>query len=172
MEVHNIPTLLRKDLGPMFPEQPDMAAVITLSFHTENDMSKWSEEVEEEREKVTHASVLHCKEICGRLKEEGYWADFIDPSSGTPHFSAHTNHTLFETDERYRLLGFSIEDLGCCKVTFDKFVTHCLMKNILQVISHNKFGRHVFVATIVTNASSESDVVENIMEEMSLDPLV
>ena len=45
-------------------------------------------------------------------------------------------------------------------------------ENLFQVISHNKFGRHVFVATIVTNASSESDVVENIMEEMSLDPLV
>ena len=117
MEAHNIPTVLRKDLGSMFPEQPDMAAVITLSFHTENDMSKWSEEVEAEREEVTHASVLHCKEICGRLRDEGYWADFIDPSSGTPHFAAHTNHTLFETDERYRLLGFSIEDLGCCKVT-------------------------------------------------------
>lgn len=155
MEAHNIPTVLRKDLGSMFPEQPDMAAVITLSFHTENDMSKWSEEVESEREEVTHASVLHCKEICGRLRDEGYWADFIDPSSGTPHFSAHTNHTLFETDERYRLLGFSIEDLGCCKV-----------------VSHNKFGRHVFVATIVTNASSESDVVGNIMEEMTPNLLV
>ena len=116
LEVHDIPQLLRKDLQPMFPEQLDLAAVITLSFYTDNDMSVWSEEVEEEREKVTHASVLHCKEICGRLKEEGYWADFIDPSSGTPHYSAHSNITLFETDERYRLLGFSIDDLGCCKV--------------------------------------------------------
>ena len=165
LEAHNIPTVLRKDLGSMFPEQPDMAAVITLSFHTENDMSKWSEEVETEREEVTHASVLHCKEICGRLRDEGYWADFIDPSSGTPHFSAHTNHTLFETDERYRLLGFSIEDLGCCKVT-PVFFTKMCDESLFQVISHNKFGRHVFVATIVTNASSESEVVGNILEEM------
>ena len=40
---------------------------------------------------------------------------------------------------------------------------------MFQVISHNKFGRHVLVATIVTNASSESEVVENIMEEMTPD---
>merc|ERR1711931_171669 len=105
----------------MFKEQ-DLSAgpvsVITISFSTDNDMSKWS------------------------LKEEGFWADFIDPSSGTPHYSSHTNHTLFETDERYRMLGFSVEDLGCCKV-----------------ISHGKFGRNVFVATIITNASKESDVL-------------
>ena len=46
------------------------------------------------------------------------------------------------------------------------------VKNLFQVISHNKFGRHVFVATILTNASPESDVVENIMEEMSFDSMV
>ena len=40
MEVHSILTLLRKDLGPMFPENPNMASVITLSFCTENDTSK------------------------------------------------------------------------------------------------------------------------------------
>ena len=43
-------------------------SVITLSFYTEEDMSKWSPEVEEERDRLTHDSVLHCKEICGRLK--------------------------------------------------------------------------------------------------------
>jgi len=153
LSIHTAPTLLRRDLTPMFPDQ-DLSSgpvsVITLSFYTDNDMSVWSEEVEEERDKLTQHSVVHCKEICGRLKEEGYWADFIDPSSGTPHFSSHTNHTLFETNESYRLLGFTIEDLGCCKV-----------------ISHSKFGRNVFVATIVTNAAEGSDVMDNIAADMS-----
>merc|ERR1719420_906611 len=73
-------------------------------------------------------------------------------SSSTPHFSSHTNHTLFETNECYKQLGFDIEDLGCCKV-----------------ITHRKFGRHVFVATIVTNAAEKSDVMENIIYDMSPD---
>ena len=51
-----------------------------------------------------------------------------------------------------------------CHKSFDE--------NPFQVISHDKFGRHVFVATILTNASPESDVVENIMEEMSFDSMV
>ena len=73
-------------------------------------------QMEEEREKMTEHMVITCKEICERLKNDEYWADFIDPCSGTPYFSAHTNTTMFETDEKFRLLGFRIEDMGCCKV--------------------------------------------------------
>ena len=113
------PALVRRELSLLFPEE-DLSSgtlsVITLSFHTENDMSKWSEEMEDEREKLMEHSVVICKELCGRLKDDGYWSDFIDPSSGSPHFSAHTNSTLFETNETYRALGFDIDDLGCCKV--------------------------------------------------------
>eukprot|EP00092_Neocalanus_flemingeri_P025580 GFUD01027732.1.p1 GENE.GFUD01027732.1~~GFUD01027732.1.p1 ORF type:complete len:309 (-),score=86.41 GFUD01027732.1:567-1493(-) len=153
LKVHTAPTLLRKELGDLFPEE-DLTAgplsIITMSILTEQDMSTWSEEVEAEREKLTEHTVISCKEICGRLKEDGYWADFIDPCSGTPHFSGHTNTTMFETDEKFRLLGFRIEDLGCCKV-----------------ISHAKFGRHVFVGCIVTNAAAGSDAVDNIVEDIS-----
>merc|ERR1712228_126136 len=120
LEVHTAPTLLRKEMAALFPEQ-DLSSgplrIITLSFKTENDMSKWSDEVEEEREKLTEHTVINCKEVCGRLREEGYWADFIDPCSGTPHFSAHTNTTMFETDEKFSLLGFRIEDLDFARLS-------------------------------------------------------
>jgi len=151
---HDAPLLLRKQLAALFPGQRMVdgpVTVLTIAIKTEHDMSVWSEEMEEEREKLTEHSVIVAKEICGRLKEEGYWADFIDPCSGTPHYSAHSATTMFETDERYRLLGFRIEDLGCCKV-----------------ISHNRFGRNVFVGCVVTNAASLGDVMGNIVEELSV----
>lgn len=58
---------------------------------------------------------------------------------------------MFETDEKYRLLGFRIEDLGCCKV-----------------ISHREFGRNVFVGTIFTNAANSTGIVEDIFQELKL----
>ena len=41
---------------------------------------------------------------------------------------------MFETDEKYRMLGFMINDLGCCKV-----------------IEYKMFNRHVFVGCFVAN---------------------
>jgi len=151
--VHDTPVLLRKELGAMFPTknvENGPFTTITYSQKTEHDMSKWSEKIEDEREMKTEAFVQTAKEICGRLKEEGYWADFIDPCSGTPHYGSHSNTSLFETDERFRLLGFRIEDLGCCKV-----------------ILHPKYGRNVFVGCIMTDASKNSPVVDEILEDLS-----
>lgn len=151
--VHDTPVLLRKEFGAMFPNknvENGPFTTITYSQKTENDMSKWSEKIEEEREMKTEAFVQAAKEICGRLKEEGYWADFIDPCSGTPHYGSHSNTSLFETDERFRLLGFRIEDLGCCKV-----------------ILHPKYGRNVFVGCIMTDAGKNSPVVDEILEDLT-----
>jgi len=150
---HEAPLLLRKQLADLFPGQKfgeGAITVLTLAIRTDHDMSTWSEEVEEERERLTEHTVTTAKEICGRLKDEGYWADFIDPCSGTPYYSGHSSTTMFETDEKYRLLGFRIEDLGCCKV-----------------IEHNRFGRNVFVGCVITNSPSRSDVMENVLEDLS-----
>ena len=86
-----------------------------------------------------------------RLKNEGFWADFIDPSAGIPYYAQNTNGTMFETDEKYRLLGFRIEDLGCCKV-----------------ICHKDFGRKVFVGSIFTNVPIHTDVVQDVFLDLDL----
>ncbi|KAI1237391.1 Methylmalonic aciduria and homocystinuria type D, partial [Lamprotornis superbus] len=85
------------------------------------------------------------KEICYAISSEGYWADFIDPSSGLAFFGPYTNTPLLETDERYRHLGFSVDDLGCCKV-----------------IRHNLWGTHVLVGSIFTNAEPDSPIMRKL----------
>uniref|UniRef100_A0A8C5MUJ7 Metabolism of cobalamin associated D n=1 Tax=Leptobrachium leishanense TaxID=445787 RepID=A0A8C5MUJ7_9ANUR len=146
--VQACPELLKRDFGSMFPELPSNdLMVMTITQKTTNDMTTWSEEVESERELLLEKFMNGAKEICYALRGEGYWADFIDPSSGLAFFGSYTNNTLFETDERYRHLGFRVEDLGCCKV-----------------IWHRVWGAHVFVGSIFTNAPSDSPIMRKLGE--------
>jgi len=151
-ELHEAPSLLKREVSSLFPDRDVIhkhLSVITLCQKTTNDMSGWSNAVENEREELLEQFYSAAKELCGRLKSDGYWSDFIDPSSGKPYYGQYTNTTMFETDEKYRLLGYRIEDLGCCKV-----------------ISHREFGRHVFVGTIFTDAHPSSGVVQDIFTDM------
>ncbi|XP_030065201.1 cobalamin trafficking protein CblD isoform X1 [Microcaecilia unicolor] len=143
------PELLRKDFESMFPELPksSLMMILTVTQKTENDMTSWSEEVEHEREMMLEKFINGAKEICHALHANGYWADFIDPSSGLAFFGPYTNNTLFETDEHYLHLGFFIDDLGCCKV-----------------IRHNLWDTHVFVGSIFTNASPDSHIMKKLAE--------
>lgn len=143
--VQQCPGFLHHGFMELFPDigvQLGQLTVVSISQQTKNDMSAWSPEVEDERDDLMACFVESAKEICNSLLAAGYWADFIDPSSGTAFFGPHTNCTLFETDERYNHLGFNIMDLGCCKV-----------------ISHPLWGSFTFVGTIFTNAPANSDVL-------------
>ncbi|XP_054643284.1 metabolism of cobalamin associated Db isoform X2 [Dunckerocampus dactyliophorus] len=134
------PDQLKQDLQCLFPEAPSChVTVVTVTQKTQNDMTAWSTAVEEEREQMLGKFVDGAKDICLILQREGFWADFIEPTSGLAFFGSYTNNTFFETDDRYRLLGFQIEDLGCCRV-----------------IRHPLWGTHAFVGTIFTNAPPSS----------------
>lgn len=132
------------DLPLTGDSQTDSFTVITLSQKTENDMTSWSDQVEQERETLTGVFIDNAKEICGKIQGNGYWADFIEPASGHAFYSSHRNETLFETDDRLNQIGgFSVEDLGCCKV-----------------LMHKEWKSNVFVGLIFTNAPVESHFFE------------
>ncbi|XP_050976017.1 LOW QUALITY PROTEIN: metabolism of cobalamin associated Db [Labeo rohita] len=144
--IQSCPELLKKDFESMFPEAPSTGMmVVTVTQKTQNDMTAWTEQVDQEREELLAKFIAGAKEICHALQTEGFWADFIDPSSGLAFFGSYTNNALFETDERYRHLGFQIEDLGCCKV-----------------IRHVMWGTHVFVGTLFTTAPPNSQIMKKL----------
>lgn len=89
---------------------------ITVTFKTKSDMSKWSIEVENERQQLTQDFIKLAQEISKYLIKNNYWVDFINPSNGKPYYGPSTSDTLFETDERLQNFGMNIVDLGCCRV--------------------------------------------------------
>ncbi|CAG5124768.1 unnamed protein product [Candidula unifasciata] len=139
---HSCPVLLRKGCSM----EGDLT-IVTISLKTQNDMTLWSQQVEQEREELLEAFIQGALEICQMFEKSGYWADFIDPSSGKPFKGSHTNFTLFETDERYRKLGFEIQDLGCCKV-----------------ISHPVWGAHAYIGCLFTSAPIDHSLIVNLHE--------
>lgn len=168
-DAHECPLLLVKDFQELFPGNranlSNGLTVLTLSFKSKADMSVWSREVNMEREDLMKQYFFTAERMCSFLKENGYWADFIDPSSGRPFYVSslrkcplesnfcfdslqgdYTPATFFETDERYRNFGFEIEDLGCCKV-----------------ISHQKWGTRAFVGALFTNAPLDSDSIQSLV---------
>jgi len=152
----NCPPALVKDLISMFPDQKltsqSQMTVLNLTQKSDNDMSGWSLQMEMERDKLTQVFIESAMNICEQLKQDGFWADFIDPSSGRPYLGGFTNSTLFETDERYNQLGFNIEDLGCCKV-----------------VKHVLWGSCVFVGTIFTSAPLDHVAIQNVLSRVNED---
>ncbi|CAI2349379.1 unnamed protein product [Caenorhabditis sp. 36 PRJEB53466] len=148
------PKLLKREMKYLFPQMETHKmkeiTIFNLTQKSEFDMKAWSEAMEEERDKLTASFVMSANAICKTLNHYGYWADFIDPSSGRPYMSDFTNHTLFETNEIYKQMGFKIEDLGCCKV-----------------LQHACWGSHAFVGTIFTDAPLDSIAVRDIMRKVT-----
>uniref|UniRef100_A0A0B7ALV2 Methylmalonic aciduria and homocystinuria type D protein, mitochondrial n=1 Tax=Arion vulgaris TaxID=1028688 RepID=A0A0B7ALV2_9EUPU len=146
---YKCPQLLRKEFKELFLDKNIMdgdLTVVTICLNTQNDMAMWSSDVEQEREELHEIFIQTAVCICQAFEDSGYWADFIDPSSGKPFKGPHTNHTLYETDDRYGKLGFQIDDLECCKL-----------------ISHPVWGSHVYFGSLFTSAPRSHPLIMNLI---------
>lgn len=150
LKAHNCPKALLNDFSSYFRmnsigESP--MTVVTISFKSEQDMAMWNSRVDAEREFLTDKFVDTAQEMCLALEQEGFWADFIDPSSGSLHKGPYTHATFYESDERYQTLGFEIIDMGCCKV-----------------ISHHEWGTKTYVGCLLTNASVNDKFLKKVLD--------
>lgn len=151
LKAHDCPKSLLKDFQSYFRMnsiKDTPMTVVTISFKTENDMALWNNQVDAERELLTEKFVETAQDFCHLIEQEGFWADYVDPFSGSLHKSEYTYATFYETDERYRKLGFEIVDHGCCKV-----------------ISHHTWGTKTYVGCILTNASVTDKILKKILEK-------
>ncbi|KAJ8003676.1 hypothetical protein DPEC_G00150800 [Dallia pectoralis] len=152
--IQSCPELLRKDFESYFPAAPASAITVVTVKHTRCELVDKDvldkDVLDKDREQLLHKFVSGAKEICFALWTAGFWADFIDPLSGSAFFGSNANHTLLTSDEDWGHLGFHIEASGSC-----------------TVIHHVLRGTPVFVGTVFTTAPSNSDVIERLQGQSS-----
>lgn len=148
---HSCPELLLSDFRELFPGKSlgNRITVLTICQKTQNDMRAWNPMMEKEREEMMEHFVSLATGIVSKLQDNGFWADFIDPFSGRPMNAGYTQATFWETDERYRKLGFEIDDVGCCRV-----------------LRHHQWGTKAFVGSIFTNAPVHSPEVLDLVSAL------
>ncbi|XP_070968893.1 cobalamin trafficking protein CblD-like [Oncorhynchus clarkii lewisi] len=144
--IQTCPELLKKEFESYFPSAPASAITVVTVKHTRCEVI--DKEVID-REQLLHKFVSGAKEICFALWTAGFWADFIDPSSGSAFFGSHSNHPLLKEEEWSRL-GFHIEASGSC-----------------TVIRHVLRGTPTFVGTVFTTAPANSHVMERLQGQSS-----
>ncbi|KOC68048.1 Methylmalonic aciduria and homocystinuria type D-like protein, mitochondrial [Habropoda laboriosa] len=108
------------------------------------------EEREMEIEKLAKYFVLAASDICTKLRNMGYWADFINPFSGQPHLNLQKNNALYKTDERFRCLGFKI-----------------LHRNNCKVISHDNNVKN-FLGSLYTTAPASTEFLKEILRDCEI----
>ena len=84
------------------------------------------------------------EEVCNKIIQAGYWADYIDPCSGLPMLTKSCNKVYSEVDGMECLLNYRAYNAGFCKV-----------------LTHPKWGSAVYPATIFCHAPR--DIVREIL---------
>ncbi|XP_076841127.1 metabolism of cobalamin associated Da [Brachyhypopomus gauderio] len=138
--MHSCPELLKQELESFFPTLP--ASAITVVTVTQKQTVTQTEEAD--RDQLLDTFVSGAKEMCFMLWKGGYWADFIDPSSGKAFFGAPQHDSILEP-EPSNPSGFHIEDVASCRV-----------------VRHLPKDTALFVGTLLTNAPPSSLVTERL----------
>lgn len=120
--VQTCPTVLRKTVKELFPyrtlDDTSELCVITIGLKSDIKLMRINKELE--TEKLAQTFLIAAKNICNKLQNAGYWADFINPFSGRPYFIPTALRELYETDEKFRCLDFQIFEIKHCKVILSK----------------------------------------------------
>lgn len=139
--VSSCPELLRKDLELLFPSAPT-SSITVVTVTQKGSQLEDEATVEQDAKQLLQKFVSGAKEMCFALWTAGYWADFIDPTTGAAFFASPSSQSMLRTDGPLQHLGFHIEASGSCTV----------IRHILE-------GTPLFVGTVFTNAPTQSAAI-------------
>ncbi|XP_056636543.1 cobalamin trafficking protein CblD-like [Diorhabda carinulata] len=141
------PTLLRQIVKDLFPyrTQHDNGDLSVVTIAMKPNIKDMRKNKELENEKLAQTFLMAAKNICDKLRNVGYWADFINPFSGRPYFSPFALRELYQNDENFRCLDFQIIDFKDCKV-----------------ISNEEDSKRQFIGSLFTSAPANNETLNSI----------
>mgnify|MGYP000390650506 CR=1 FL=1 len=138
--VHTLPKPLIREFRHVFGEkynedlmQDDGMELLAIPTNQQarQDLVAVGDEIELEKDRLLNVFLEFGKELCERVRDIGYWADYIDPCSGLPMITKDCNKVYSEVDGMECLLNYRAYNAGFCKV-----------------LTHPKWGTYVYPATI------------------------
>jgi Methylmalonic aciduria and homocystinuria type D protein len=119
---------------------------IPTNQQARQDLVAVGEEIEFEKDRLLNVFLDFGKDLCEKLRAQGFWADYIDPCSGLPMMTKDCNKVYSEVDGMECLLNYRAYNAGFCKV-----------------LTHPRWGSAVYPATIFCYAPR--DVVVRLVKE-------
>uniref|UniRef100_A0A6B2LNH7 Methylmalonic aciduria and homocystinuria type D protein n=1 Tax=Arcella intermedia TaxID=1963864 RepID=A0A6B2LNH7_9EUKA len=118
--IHDCPEVLYSTFKDIFVElkAQDLShlKIVQCWQRTSNDMASYSAQSEDEREQKTEKFLEWGRAVCEGIQKLGYWVDMVDPLAGIPVIGCQGGSVFVETEVGIHLLGYTLLDVGCCKV--------------------------------------------------------
>lgn len=101
VSLHTLPKQLKREFLHVFPEsnlsleniQDASAEFLTLATnqHARVDLVAVGEHIEGEKDRLLNVFMQFAQNLCDKIRNAGFWADYIDPCSGLPMLTPNCN---------------------------------------------------------------------------------
>jgi hypothetical protein len=147
ISVHTLPRPLQREFNHVFHDEnlnvesihDGEFLVLPTNQRAREDLVGTGDHVELEKDRLLNVFFSFARNLCQRLTQAGYWADFIDPCSGLPMLTMNCNKVYSEVDGMECCLNYKCYNAGFCKI-----------------LTHPKWGSSVYPASIFCYAPREA----------------
>jgi len=151
LRVQSCPHVLRDTVTELFPYRPlEKSELSVVTINLKPDLVQLRTNKELETDRLAQMFLITAKNICSKLRNNGYWADFINPFSGKPYLVPSGSNKLYKSDEKFRCLDFQIFEIDDCKV----------------ISNEGRIAKR-FVGSLFTNAPCNKNHLNNIFTSPS-----
>jgi hypothetical protein len=154
LSVHTLPKPLEREFKHVFDDRnlnletiADSTAeflAIPTNQRALEDLVGIGEHIEAEKDRLLNSFMEFARMLCQKIRDAGYWSDFIDPCSGLPMLTMNCNKVYSEVDGMECCLGYRAYNAGFCKI-----LTHPVWGSAVYPATMFAYAPRVLILTMV-----------------------